>query len=219
MPSCCYDDEYGEMFTSREAARTAARFRRKGLRGTAAELAKAVQAVSPPGGLLIEVGGGTGQIQVALLEAGAVAKSLNIELSDNWEEAASKLIDEHGLAGRVDRRIGDFVDHASMLPIAEVVVMHRVICCYPDWRAMLTSASSRAQSVIGMTIPAYRWSTRTVIGLTNLTLKLRGMRFRAFVHPTQPMIEMMKSAGFSVVYDQSRLVWRTIVFQRPPPAG
>jgi magnesium-protoporphyrin O-methyltransferase len=169
MPSCCYDDEYGEMFTSREAARTAARFRRKGLRGTAAELAKAVQAVSPPGGLLIEVGGGTGQIQVALLEAGAVAKSLNIELSDNWEEAASKLIDEHGLAGRVDRRIGDFVDHASMLPIAEVVVMHRVICCYPDWRAMLTSASSRAQSVIGMTIPAYRWSTRTVIGLTNLT--------------------------------------------------
>jgi magnesium-protoporphyrin O-methyltransferase len=84
---------------------------------------------------------------------------------------------------------------------------------------MLTSASSRAQGVIGMTIPAYRWSTRAVISLTNFTLKLRGMRFRAFVHPPQPMIEMMKSAGFSVVYDQSRLVWRTIVFQRPPPAG
>ncbi|MEX2624672.1 MAG: methyltransferase [Acidimicrobiia bacterium] len=207
------------MFTSREAARTAARFRRKGLRGTAADLAKAVQAVSPPGGLLIEVGGGAGQIQVALLEAGAVAKSLNIEMSDNWEEAASKLIDEHGLAGKVDRRIGDFVDQASMLPVADVVVMHRVICCYPDWRAMLTSASSRAQGVIGMTIPAYRWSTRAVIGLTNLTLKLRGMRFRAFVHPTQPMIELMKSAGFSVVYDQMHPIWRTMVFQRPTPAG
>ncbi|HEU4750442.1 MAG TPA: methyltransferase [Acidimicrobiia bacterium] len=219
MPSCCYDDEYGEMFTSREAARTASRFRRKGLRGTAAELAGAVQAVARTGSSLIEVGGGAGQIQVELLESGLVAKSLNIELSDSWEEAGLALIDEHGLNERVERRIGDFVDQAESLPRADVVILHRVICCYPDWRAMLTAAGSRAQGVIGMTIPAYRWSTRTVIRLTNLTLKLRGMRFRAFVHPTQPMIEMMKSAGFSVVYDQMRPIWRTIVFQRPTSAG
>jgi magnesium-protoporphyrin O-methyltransferase len=207
------------MFTSREAARTAARFRRRGLRGSAAELAMAVQGAAPPGGLMIEVGGGAGQIQVVLLEAGAMSKSINIELSDNWEVAASKLIDEHGLAGRVERRIGDFVDQAETLPVAEMVVMHRVICCYPDWRAMLTSASSRAQGVVGVTIPAYQWWTRAVILLVNFTLKLRGMRFRAFVHPPQPMIAMMKSAGFSVVYDRSRPVWRTIVFQRPTPGG
>ena len=219
MPSCCYDDEYGEMFTSREAARTAARFRRKGLRGTAAELAEAVGAVATPGSSLIEAGGGVGQIQVELMEAGVVASSLNVELSDNWEEAASALIAEHGLTGMVERRIGDFVDQAESLPFSDLVILHRVICCYPDWGSMVTAASSRAKAVVGVTIPADKWSTRLVVGLANLSLKIRGMKFRAFVHPPQSIIEMMRSAGFSVVYDKSRPVWRTLVFQRRGPVA
>ena len=214
MPSCCYDDEYGEMFTSREATRTASRFRRKGLAGTAAELVGAVRAVAPRGSSLIEVGGGAGQIQVELLEAGVIAKSLNIELSNSWEEAGLALIEEHGLSGRVERRIGDFVDEAENLPRADLVILHKVICCYPDWRSMLTAAAGRAREVVGVTIPAYRWSNRLMVELDNFTTKLRGMRFRAFVHPTQPMIELMKSAGFQVGYDQTHLVWRTIVFRR-----
>jgi magnesium-protoporphyrin O-methyltransferase len=218
MPSCCYDDEYGEMFTSREAARTASRFRRKGLRGSAAELAGAVRAAARNGSSLIEVGGGAGQIQVELLETGVVAKSLNIELSESWEEAGVALIEEHGMAGRVERRIGDFVDQANSLPDADVVILHRVICCYPDWRAMLTAAASRAKDVVGMTIPAYRWSTRLIVRVANLTLKLRGMQFRAFVHSTQPMIEMMMSEGFQITYDETHPVWRTVVFRRIGPA-
>lgn len=219
MPSCCYDDEYGERFTSREAASTAARFRRRGLRGSAAELAMAVQAATPPGGLMIEAGGGVGQIQIALLKAGAVSKSINIELSGSWEEAASALIDEHGLNERVERRIGDFVDQAESLPRADVVILHRVICCYPDWRRMLTVATGGARQVVGITIPVYRWPTRLMVGLANFSLKLRRMRFRAFVHPTQPMIELMMSTGFNVVYDHSRPVWRTIVFKRSTPTA
>lgn len=214
MPSCCYDDEYGEMFTSREAARTASRFRRKGLRGTAAELTQAVRAVAPAGSSLIEVGGGAGQIQVELLETGVVAKSLNIELSDSWEEAGLALIEEHGLAGRIERQIGDFVDNAENLPRADLVILHKVICCYPHWRSMLTAAAGRARDTVGITLPAYKWSNRLMVGLTNITLKLRGMQFRAFVHPTQPMVELMTSAGFQVVYDQTHLVWRTVVFRR-----
>lgn len=219
MPSCCYDDEYGEMFTSREAARTASRFRRKGLRGSAAELAGAVRAVARKGSSLIEVGGGAGQIQVELLESGVVARSLNIEMSDSWDAAGLALIEEHGLAGRVERRMGDFVDQAEGLPLADVVILHRVICCYPDWRSMLTAAASRAKEVVGITIPADRWTTRLMVGLANLTLKLRGMQFRVFVYPTQPMIELMTSAGFQLAYDQTHPVWRTVVFQRTDPVG
>ena len=214
MPSCCYDDEYGEMFTSREAARTASRFRRKGLRGTAAELVRQTRAVVPAGSSLIEVGGGAGQIQVELLETGVIAKSLNIDLSDSWEEAGRALIKEHGLEERVERRIGDFVDEVENLPRADLVILHKVICCYPDWRSMLTAAAGRAKEVVGVTLPAYRWSNRLMVGLTNLTLRLRGMQFRAFVHPTQPMIELMKLAGFRIAYDQIHPVWRTVVFQR-----
>jgi magnesium-protoporphyrin O-methyltransferase len=167
----------------------------------------------------MEVGGGAGQIQVELLESGAIAKSLNIELSDSWEEAGLALIEERGLAGRVERRIGDFVDRAESLPHADVVILHRVICCYPDWRSLLTATTKRAREVVGVTIPAYRWSNRLMVGLDNLTLRLRGRQFRAFVHPTQPMIELMTSAGFQIAYDQTHPVWRTVVFKRPTPTG
>jgi magnesium-protoporphyrin O-methyltransferase len=217
MPSCCYDDEYGEMFSSREAARTALQFRRRGLRGTAAELADAVLALAPEGSSLIEAGGGAGQIQIALLETGAVAKSLNVELSESWEEAGLALIREHGLEERVERRIGDFVDQAESLPAADVVILHRVVCCYPDWKALLATASGRAKEVVGMTIPAYRWWNRLMVGLVNLTLNLRGMQFRAFVHPTQPMVDLMTAAGFRVAYDRTHPVWRTMAFTRIQP--
>jgi magnesium-protoporphyrin O-methyltransferase len=205
------------MFTAREASRTASRFRRKGLRGTASELASAVEKAVRPGGLLLEVGGGAGQIQIALLEEDAAAASLNLELSDNWEAAAVALIEEHGLSDRVERRLGDFVDLATTLPEVEAVVMHRVICCYPDWRAMLGAAIDRSRNVVGVTVPNSRWWTRAVLGVSNLLLWLRRMDFRVHGHPTAQMLVLMESAGFAPSYDGERAVWRTMVWKRKEP--
>jgi magnesium-protoporphyrin O-methyltransferase len=212
--SCCYRDEYDEVFTTKEAARTASRFESKGLRGTAAELAAAVREATPPGGVLLEVGGGTGDIQVALLEADPTATSINIELTDNWEAAAAGLIDARDLGARIERRIGDFVDLAGTLPTTTAVVMHRVLCCYPDWKAMLTSAVSLSPRVIGVTVPRSRWWIRLIIKLSNLALQLRRRKFRAFVHDPEAMNELMRSGGFTAGYDRSHLLWRTIVWKQ-----
>lgn len=213
MPSCCYSEEYEEHFTPREASRTARRFRRRGLRGSALELVDAVTATGLDGATVLEVGGGVGHLHVRLLQMGA-ASAVNVELSPSWETAAGDLLADLGLDDRVDRRIGDLVDDAAELPEADVVVLHRVMCCYPDWRAMADAAVSRADRVLGITIPVDRWWTRAVVWGENRIRTLRGRSFRTYVHPADDVFAHIRQQGFRTVHDRHSLVWRTVVLER-----
>lgn len=210
MPNCCYADEYGRMFSGRAARRTARTFRRKGLRGSAKRLADRVVATGVDGATVLEVGGGSGEIHVDLLRRGA-AGATNIELSPSWEAAASELLAACGLEGRVQRRVGDFVDLAGDLPEADVVVLHRVICCYPDWQAMLSAAIAGARRVVAITVPVDRWTTRALIRAGNAALRLQKRSFRAFVHPPDRMVAALRSDGFELVGDHHGIFWRTFV--------
>ena len=89
-----------------------------------------MRANTPPGYALLEIGGGIGDIQLELLKTGA-ARATNVELATQYESVASELIHDRGLDDRVDRRLGDFVREADTIPGADVVVMNRVVCCYP----------------------------------------------------------------------------------------
>jgi magnesium-protoporphyrin O-methyltransferase len=213
IPACCYDDEYQQVFNPKAAARTAARFRRRGLPATAAALVQALQG-RVDGGLVLEVGGGAGDLHVTLLEAGVAARVINVELSGGWEEAAAVLLAERGAEGAVERRVGDFVELAPSLPPAEVAVLHRVLCCYPDWKAMLEAVSLRAR-VVAMTIPADHWWTRAALRVGNLTLRMRKMSFRGFVHPIDGVIDLLRGKGFDLVDDRPQPIWRNLLFVRP----
>lgn len=213
MVECCYSDEYGEFFSERAARRTARGYLRKGLRGTARELVDAVTAMGVQGATLLEVGGGVGGISADLLERGA-ASAINVELSPSWERPAAQVIAAKGLGKRVERRVGDFVAMAATMPAADVAILHRVLCCYPDWPAMLGAAMDRSRRAVALTVPVSRWRTRAVIGAGNALLRARGRDFRAFVHPPGRMIDRLADAGFHVRFDRSGLVWRTVVAAR-----
>ena len=105
----------------------ASRYRNRGLGGTSRDLVELAGDVT--GETVLDVGGGIGAIELELLAAGA-QRATNVELSGEYEEAAAELIEERGLSERVDRRVGDFV--TEPVEPHDVVVMHRVVCCYPD---------------------------------------------------------------------------------------
>jgi hypothetical protein len=213
MPSCCYTDEYGELFSDRTARRTARRFARKGLRGGAKRLADAIAATGIEGATILEVGGGVGDVQADLLRRGA-ARATNIELSPNWEAAAGRLFAELGLGGRVHRRVGDFVDAEDDLPDADIVILHRVICCYPDWRSMVAATTTKAGRVVGLTLPVDHAGTRLGVRLGNWLLRLQRRSFRAYVHPPEAVLAALVEDGFHPVVDHRGLVWRMLVVRR-----
>jgi magnesium-protoporphyrin O-methyltransferase len=218
MPSCCGDD-YDCVFTPGEARATASRFRRQGLRGSAKDLADGVAALGERGQSLLEIGGGVGQIQVDLLSKGVALSAVNVDLSHSWEEAAQTLLSERRLEGKVQRIVADFVEKADELAPADVVILHRVVCCYPAWQRLLTAAASHAHRTLAMTFPADRPWLKALFALENLTWRLRKRGFRAHLHDPKAMLQLLSEQGLSVISDKSRVVWRTIVAMRARPAA
>ena len=129
--NCCTPTGYRTIFGAKTVQRDARRYRRKGLTGSAGWLRNALSEDGVTERSVLEVGGGIGSLQIELLEAGA-SHATNVEIIDNYEATARSLMSEHGVDDRVERHIADFAVQPERLPAADIVIMHRVICCYPD---------------------------------------------------------------------------------------
>lgn len=213
MADCCDPIPYRRVFDSREATRRLDRFHRRGLDDRAADVV-AYLSGRVDGMAVLEVGGGVGDVQVALLEAGA-STAINVELSDAWEDAAAELVAEAGVGGRVTRRLGDFVAIAGEVEAADVVVLNRVVCCYPDMERMVDAAAARTRRFLVVVVPRERWWIRAAVAVGNRFLGLRGCGFRAFVHPTAEMERIAREAGLAPVHRSRDLIWQSTVFERP----
>jgi SAM-dependent methyltransferase len=179
MAGCCSTD-YRRMFDRASAARDARRFRSSGLNRTSRELVALAGDVR--GATVLDVGGGIGAIALELLAAGA-ERATNVELSGGYEEASAELAAERGVADRVDRRIGDFVAEGEAIEAHDVVVMHRVVCCYPDLDDLMAAAAAHTRRVLVLTYPQDRVLVRVGLRAVNLFLRIRRCGFRTYAHP------------------------------------
>jgi magnesium-protoporphyrin O-methyltransferase len=161
------------------------------------------------GASVLEAGGGIGTLQLELLNAGA-ARATNVELSAGYEEAASQLF-----AGRDDaeRLVGDFV--TQEIAPHDVVVMHRVVCCYPDADALVGAAAARAQRCLALTLPQQRRWIGWAFGAVNLWLRIRRCGFRTYQHPFGRVAAAAEARGLRLERRIRRgLFWESAAFVR-----
>jgi hypothetical protein len=213
MPPCCSPDAYADFFNEKFARRDAARFRRKGLRGVSKRLVELVAGQGVDGATVLELGGGTGSLQIELLERGA-AGATNTELSPGYEAVARELLRERGLAERVERIVADVVQDPERVDAADVVLLNRVVCCYPDYEALLATAAGKARQLVAFSYPPDAALARGFVGVVNLWQRLRGSDFRSYVHPERAMLETLERGGFQVVARERADVWRIALAER-----
>ena len=213
MPSCCVQQsDYRRFFKTSIARRDARRYRKRGLDKVSRRLRDAVVARGVAGARVLEGGGGIGAIQLELFEAGA-AGATNVELSAAYEGEAAALLRERGLEARVERRIGDFA--ALDLPSADVVLLNRVVCCYPDHRALVGAAAARTGRILALTFPRERALTRLGFRAINLALAARRCGFRTFIHPVAEILGAARDQGLRpVTLEPSGAIWHVAVFER-----
>jgi len=210
VSGCCRPEGYNRLFSARQAKLDASRYRKRGLGGTSRGLVELAGDVS--GGTVLEVGGGVGAIELELLAAGA-DRATNVELSGEYEEEATKLIAERGLTERVDRRVADFV--AEPVEPHDVVVMHRVVCCYPDVDLLVGVAAAHTRRRLLLTYPRERPWTRAGIRAINLFMRISGSDFRAFVHPVARMTAAAQREGLALERREPQgLIWENAAFER-----
>lgn len=213
MSDCCTPKGYRRIFSEKNAGAEARRYRRKGLDGTSMRIFKLITERSVEGKTLLEVGGGIGAIEVELLKAG-MARAINVELTPTYEAAAGDLLVEAGLADRVERRLMDFAEAGAQVENADVVVMNRVICCYPEMPKLATVAADRAKDMLVMSFPNRRWWTRVGLMLGNLVFRAIGLQFQVFLHPPAQILAIVEQRGFKTTLNQQGFVWQVVALER-----
>jgi 2-polyprenyl-3-methyl-5-hydroxy-6-metoxy-1,4-benzoquinol methylase len=210
MPCCCPHSRSAGRFFSRFARRYRQRFRRKGFEPLQRGLLEGIERAGVQGATLLEIGCGVGTLHQHLLKQGA-ARAVGVDLAPRMIEEAEALAREDGLADRTRYRVGDFVEEAQTFDPADVVILDKVICCYPDAQRIVEASAGRARRVYAYSIPRDRWYTRLGAALAALAFRLFGSDFRPYVHDPGRIDAWLAAAGFARRYEHHTLAWLTRV--------
>jgi 2-polyprenyl-3-methyl-5-hydroxy-6-metoxy-1,4-benzoquinol methylase len=161
---------------------------------------------------VLDIGGGLGALSLALLERGAGHVQL-VEVSRAFMETAERLAERAGKRERFDFVLGDAAT-LEALREADIVVLDRVVCCYPEPEALLRRAASLSRSVLAFTFPIETPLTRWTIRCNNNLMRLLRVPYRAFLHDPAVLRKAATSRGHRLA-DQRRLSdWQLWVFQK-----
>jgi magnesium-protoporphyrin O-methyltransferase len=213
MASCCPSRDYRRFFNQRFARRLANRYRKRGLDPTAQTMVQFLQELGIEDASILEIGGGVGEIQIELLKLGA-ARAQNLELSPDYEQQARMLAGQAGVQGRLDWRIHDLAqDPAAVVP-ADLVILHRVVCCYPDYERLLGAAADHARRALVFSYPPRNALSRAFYGVFNLVMRLTRSSFRGFAHPPGAMLGVLEDHGLRRTYGRRSRIWQVAGLER-----
>jgi 16S rRNA G966 N2-methylase RsmD len=207
MAGCCDPRGCDRFFGRRFARRMAKRYRKRGLGTTERAMVGYLESAGLAGATVLEVGGGVGEIQVELLKRGA-SRAVNLELSPAYDEEAARLLAATGLEGRVERRLHDIaVDPDAVEPV-DVVVLHRVVCCYPDYERLLSAAAAHARRALVFSYPPRNAISRAVVAAENVGFRLTRQEFRVFAHPPEAMLGVLGEHGLAPRFAHGGFAWQ-----------
>ena len=184
----------------------ATRYRRRGLDSTARHMVAVLAEHGIEGATVLEIGGGVGEIHVELLRRGA-ARAVNLELSPAYDAEAARLAREAGVQDRVERRLHDIAVDPEAIAPADVVVLHRVVCCYPDYERLLGAAAAHARRLLVFSHPRRNLVSRLVVGAENLGFRLARREFRVFAHPPGAMLAVLREHGLEAAFSHQGFAW------------
>ena len=213
MSDCCTPKGYRRIFSESSARNEARRYRRKGLDATSRRIVDFLRGQGVEGRTVLEVGGGIGAVQLELLKAGAT-RAVSVELTPTYEEVARELLDEAGLADRVERKVVDLAAASDEVEGADIVVLNRVICCYPDMPRLAGAAADHTRQVLVMSYPRRAWWTGIGLGIANLIFRITRLEFQVFLHRPEQILATSESRGLRTVQDQTGLLWTVAGLRR-----
>ncbi|MFY9586301.1 MAG: class I SAM-dependent methyltransferase [Actinomycetota bacterium] len=178
-------------------------------------LEKELRAAGLESRTVLELGCGRGELSEELLAAGA-ARVTGMDLSPDNIAAARLIASEDGISGRMEFHVGNAAT-ADLAP-HDVVVHHRVICCYPDPNGLLENSIPVAGSVYGLSMPRSSGImglfVRIALRFENFLHRIRRRGFRAYVHDERFVDETLRAAGFRLKGRSNRMGWFAAVYAK-----
>jgi len=209
--SCCEITD--RAFREQEARADLRRYRKYGPASQTRLLLQGIRALGLKGATLLDIGGGIGAIYHELL--GDVARqAIHVDASSAYLNHAREEAARRGFAGQVTFLHADFTEAAGDLAAADIVTLDRVVCCYPDYQALLKAAAEHTGTALALSYPRETWYLSIWLRAANLFQALRGDPFRAFLHPVADMDALLKREGFERVFLRRLFVWEAALYRR-----
>jgi magnesium-protoporphyrin O-methyltransferase len=213
MTGCCCQG-VDQMFGERTARHDLKRYRRRGPAKPTRILLDALRRLGVEHATVLDIGGGIGVIQQELLDAGA-DRATAVEASAAYLRAAREEAERRGHGDRVTYRAGDFVALADRVEPADVVTLDRVICCYPDMEALVSSSADRTRRLYGLVYPRDRWWVALGVRVTNLIMRVSRRAFRAHLHRPSAIDAVARAHGLVPrLARRAGPVWQVAVYVR-----
>jgi len=211
--SCCHSDSAKKVF-SFFAHSSRKRFEKKGFEASQKQLLAGLEQVGYRGATLLEIGCGVGHLHQSLLEQGANT-AVGIDLAPKMLAEAREWANQRGLDDRVDYLEGDFMELGDSVEMADVSVLDKVVCCYPDAHGLLQQSLVKTRCAVALTYPRDRWFVRLGTGIWNFVLWLLRSDFRTYIHDPDQIEKWVTGDGLDKRFEDQTAAWTTQVFVRP----
>jgi magnesium-protoporphyrin O-methyltransferase len=164
------------------------------------------------GGSLLDIGGGFGALTFELMDRGMTHATI-VDASAAYSAMAHQEAVRRGRSKSTEVITGDVVELGSTLPLAKLVTLDRVVCCYPHYQPMLEEAARHAEQAVGLSYPRDRWFVRAGNWIDNVKRAHR-TAFRTFVHPPSEIQAVVERAGFELSQRRMTVAWSIDVYIR-----
>ena len=205
MSCCSHCAATASQFDPKRAEKDRARYQRRGPDPTTKLILEQLHTVTRPGDTLLDVGGGIGVIGLELQTSG-LREIILVDAAQGSLAVAERLFADAKSSAKFRVVPADFADLQPPLT-ADIVTLDRVVCCYPDYVALLERATASARRTLALSFPRARWFVRLRVAAENSFHHLTRNAFRTFVHPEAAMIALIRGAGFSLVGRRTTLEW------------
>jgi SAM-dependent methyltransferase len=195
------------------------KYKSKGLTVSSQVLLDFISKKGLTGKTVLELGCGTGFFALETLRNGA-SSCLGVDLSSAAIREANEFAKESGLEDRARFEVANAASAGQ--PASDVVVMDKVLCCYPDADALLKTASDSSRELLGFVVPRDEGLMKPAMkigtALINLVEWLRRSGFRLYLHPLRSIDRLLSESGFQQSDKAKSRFWLVFVYKRSGPA-
>ena len=109
---------------------------------------------------------------------------------------------------------GDFVDIFERVDSSDLVVMDKVICCYSDFKKLVSYSIPKARVWYAYSIPRDIWWVKLGHRFEEWKKRRAGDLFPTFIHPTNEIEQLIKNHGMRKVKQFHKGQWLYVLFEK-----
>jgi magnesium-protoporphyrin O-methyltransferase len=215
---CCPPRNINDLdntFDAAQARKDARRYLKKGLEKRTRKLIAYLLTHRREPLTVLDIGCGAGGAHQELLRQGVADRAVGVDASSAYLAAARANAAQLNLSDRVIYEQQDFAQAASSFAPADVVLMDRVICCYPHLAELLGAAAQHAERYLSLSFPRDEWWTRLPYHVADFFQTLFRSKYRFYLHPHAQVVSLAQAAGLQLVHSDHHIIWQILVFARP----